>query len=158
MISMQRHFVFFSLALASLICLGATAFLSGADTWQQDGTLQVLTDLEKQSWRAWKNHDDAFFQTFLSDDHTELLSRGPVDKAAVLRTVGSAICNVGDYSVDQFTVRMIDTNTAVMTYHAAQTTTCGGEPVPSPVWATSIYVRRDGKWLNVFYEQAPAAP
>jgi hypothetical protein len=40
---------------------------------------------------------------------------------------------------------------------AAQDTTCKGIAVPSPVWATSLYIRRDGRWFNVLYQQTPTS-
>jgi hypothetical protein len=43
----------------------------------------------------------------------------------------------------------------LVTYRAEQDTVCGTARVPSPVWATSLYVKRAGKWLNVLYQHAP---
>jgi hypothetical protein len=48
---------------------------------------------------------------------------------------------------------MIDPTTAALTYRAEQSTICGGKPVPSPVWVTSIYAKRGKRWLNVLYQQ-----
>ena len=48
-------------------------------------------------------------------------------------------------------------DSAVLVYRAEQSTTCGGAPVPSPAWATSVYVYRGGRWLNVLYQQTPLA-
>ena len=35
--------------------------------------------------------------------------------------------------------------------------TGSSQPVPSPVWATSLYARRDGRWVNVMYQHTPLA-
>jgi hypothetical protein len=51
-----------------------------------------------------------------------------------------------------------DTNTVLLTYHAAQSTTCSGTPIPSPVWVSSLYVRRGGRWVNAAYQQTPVRP
>jgi len=48
---------------------------------------------------------------------------------------------------------MFDANTTLLIYHAAQDTTCKGIAVPIPVWATSLYIRRDGRWFNVIYHK-----
>ena len=143
---------------AFLLGLGAAA-MTGCESSAHDrnGAREVLIDLEKQSWQAWKDHDAGFFQNFLADDHLEILSNGPANKEAVVRTVGSKVCMVENYSVEQFNVSLIDNDTGVVTYHAAQTTTCNGQAVPSPVWATSVYARRGGRWVNVLYEQTTAA-
>jgi hypothetical protein len=60
---------------------------------------------------------------------------------------------VRSYSVDQFKVALLDANTALVTYHAAQDTSCHDKPVPSPVWVSSLYLKRGDRWLNVFYQQ-----
>jgi hypothetical protein len=114
---------------------------------------QTLVNLEKQSWEAWKSRDGKFYQSFLSDDHVELGSGGPFNKSSVVAFVGSPVCVVKSYEVDHFQVTVFDANTALLTYHAAQDTTCGGKPVPSPVWVSSLYVKRDGRWLNALYQQ-----
>jgi len=115
-----------------------------------------LIKLEKQSWDAWKARDGKFYQDFLSDDHQEIGAGGVSTKSEIVPFVGSKACLVKSYSVDSFTVTIFDANTALLTYHAAQDTTCGGSPVPSPVWVSSLYIRRSGHWLNAFYQQTPA--
>jgi uncharacterized protein (TIGR02246 family) len=37
-----------------------------------------------------------------------------------------------------------------------QDAVCGGKTQPATVRASSVYVKRDGKWLNVFYTEIPA--
>jgi hypothetical protein len=115
----------------------------------------TLISLEKESWVAWKKRDGAFFDRFLSDDHVEVGASGIAGKKAVVSFVGSAACVVADYSVDHFTLTRIAPEVAALTYRATQTTTCGKVPVPSPVWVTSVFVRRGGKWANVIYQQTP---
>jgi hypothetical protein len=63
------------------------------------------------------------------------------------------MCQVKSYTVDHFKATRIDVNTALLTYHAAQDTQCGSAGVPSPVWVSSLYVRRSGRWLNAAYQQ-----
>jgi hypothetical protein len=126
----------------------------------QTGAVEIkeaLVKLENQSWEAWKNHDGKFFQEFLSDDHVEVGFGGPTKKAAVVAGVAGDACNVKSYSVDHFELTMLDAGTALLTYHAAQDTTCGGKPVPSPVWVSSLYAKRGGRWLNVLYQQTQTA-
>jgi hypothetical protein len=113
----------------------------------------ALTNLEKQSWEAWQKRDGKFFQDFLADDHVEVGFGGPTNKATVVRGVGSPVCVVKSYTVEGFELTMFDEKTALLTYHAAQDTTCGGNAVPSPVWVSSLYVKRDGRWLNALYQQ-----
>jgi len=114
---------------------------------------ETLIELEKKSWEAWKNRDGEFFRHFLSDDHVEIGVGGPTDKTTVVRFVGSPVCVVKSYSVDRFQLTLFAGNMALLTYHAMQDTTCGGRPVPSPVWVASLYIKRGDRWLNAAYQQ-----
>lgn len=114
---------------------------------------ETLVNLEKQSWVAWKGRDGKFFQGFLSEDHVEVGFGGPTDKANVVAGVGSAACVVETYTLDKFTLTAFDASTALLTYYADQKTLCGGKPVPRPVWASSLYLKRGGRWQNAMYQQ-----
>jgi hypothetical protein len=119
----------------------------------QEALKESLTALERRSWEAWKNRDGSFFQGFLADDHVEVGFGGLTDKANVVAGVSSPSCVVKSYSLDRFELTKFDANTALLTYHAAQDTTCFGNAVPSPVWVSSLYVRRGDRWLNALYQQ-----
>lgn len=115
-----------------------------------------LIALEKQSWVAWQAMDSAFWDRFLSDDHVELNGYvGAIGKKGVINGIASKACHVASYKVDDFTFRRFDARTAVLVYRADQDTTCGPVKVPSPVWATSLYQRRGGRWVNVLYGHSP---
>lgn len=118
---------------------------------------QTLVDLEKQSWAAWQRMDAEFWKRFLSDDHVEVNGFvGAIGKADVIRGIAGKACTVASYKVDHFQFRPIDARTAALVYRAEQDTTCGAIKVPSPVWATSVYQLRDGRWQNVLYGHTPA--
>jgi hypothetical protein len=118
----------------------------------------TLIALEKKSWEAWKNRDGKFFDEFLSDDHLEVGFGGLASKAAVVNMVGSPVCTVKSYIVDKFKCTQLDANVAVLNYYAVQDTVCYGKPVPSPVWVTSLFVRRGDRWVNVLYQHSEASP
>lgn len=140
-----------------LLCAGASAASSQPTRGTARTVADTLMQLEIRSWDAWKARDSSFYRTFLSDDHVELGWSGRSTKAEVLATVATPRCVVKSYSTDDMRVTRFDSNTAVITYHAAQSTVCGGKPVPSPVWVSSMYVRRGGRWQNAVYQQTPEA-
>jgi hypothetical protein len=125
----------------------------GQNKKAENGLSETLIKLEKQSWEAWKKRDGKFFQTFLSDDHVEVGFSGVANKASVVAFVGSPICVVNSYKVEGFKISKIDASTVLLTYHAEQDTACGRTAVPSPVWVSSLYVRRGKRWFNAFYQQ-----
>ena len=121
-----------------------------------DALKASLIDFEKKSWDAWKKRDGHFFSEFLSDDHVDLGVSGAAGKAAVVGFVGSPVCVIKNYAVDNFKATIFDPNTVLLTYHAVQDTMCNGSSAPSPVWVSSLYLKRGGRWLNAAYQQTPA--
>jgi uncharacterized protein (TIGR02246 family) len=117
-----------------------------------------LTTLERQSWAAWKARDGQFFASFLADDHVEVGASGLADKRAIVAFVGSPACAVNSYTIGDFRLTRISGDAAVLVYRAQQDTKCGGVPVPSPAWVSSVFVHRDGRWQNVLYQRTPATP
>ena len=147
------------LPLLALLAVVATPVLAArhapsavAARTAPDSLEVLLTDIEKQSWVAWQHHDGKFFEHFLSDDHVEVGTNGIATKAQVVAYVGSSMCTVKSYSVDHFHATRFNDNTALLTYRAAQETTCGKVVVPSPTWVSSLFVRRSGHWMNALYQ------
>ena len=141
-----------ALAVLLVTATGALAQASG------DAALKdTLIDLERKSWVAWKGHDAAFFSSFLSDDHIEVGPRGILGKADIVAGVGSTACKVESYAVSDFKFTRIAEDTAHLAYRAEQKTLCGEYVVPSPAWASSLYVKRGARWVNVLYQRTPAS-
>ena len=134
-----------AIACLSLLPLAALA----ADPLEDE-----LIAQEKASWVAWKAHDSRFYETFLSDDHLEIHGMGVGGKTGVVTLVASGACNVESYTVDHWEFRRLTADSALLNYRAEQKTTCAGVTVPSPVRATSVFARRDGRWVNVLYQHS----
>ncbi len=118
----------------------------------------TVTALEKESWAAWQAHDGGFFRRTLSEDHLDLHDTGTIGKDQVVAGVASGACIVKTYDVGDMRFTRVSEDTAMLVYRASQDTHCGPAAVPSPVWVTSLYVKRDGRWLNLLYEQTPIRP
>jgi hypothetical protein len=52
---------------------------------------------------------------------------------------------------------MPDKNTALATYRATQDGVCSGQPMPKNVIASTVYVKRKGKWMGMLHQESPAA-
>ena len=141
-----------ALALAATLPFAAEA---PAPTTLSSSDETLIRDLEAKSWVAWKNHDAGFFEQFLSDDHVEIHNYGIVGKAAVVAGVRSPACVVQTYALGPLALTPVSADAVLVTYRAEQDTTCGAQKVPSPVWATSLYARRAGRWVNVMYQHTP---
>jgi len=139
-----------------VLCLSASAIAFAQNKANPDNLRKELIDLEKRSWDAWRARDGKFYQSFLSDDHVEVGAGGVDRKPAIVSFVGSPACVIKSYAVDSFSLTVFNKDTALLTYHAEQDGTCGGRPIPSPAWVSSLYVKRKGHWLNALYQQTPS--
>ncbi len=115
-----------------------------------------LIALEKQSWEEWKNKNGTFFQTLLTDEAVNVGVGGLSNKSQIVKSTTSD-CEIKSFSVDNFKVVMLDKDAALLTYTAMQDGVCGGRTIPAKVFASSVYVKRGGKWLNAFYQETPPA-
>jgi hypothetical protein len=52
---------------------------------------------------------------------------------------------------------MFTKDMALLTYKAEQHVTCGGTAAPVNIVATSMWIRRGGKWYAAFHQETPAA-
>lgn len=119
---------------------------------------EQLIAMERASWVAWQHPDVPFWQRFLSDDHVEIhAGSGPTSKAQVIAGIASGACKVESYRLDKFAFRRFGPDTALITYWAAQSTKCGAFQVPSPVWVSSLFQRRGGRWVNTLYVHTAVA-
>jgi len=75
----------------------------------------------------------------------------------VVGAVRSAACTVVRYAIGPISVTRVNGDALLLAYRAEQDTTCGSSRVPSPVWVTSLYAKRAGRWLNVLFQQTPAS-
>jgi len=144
-----------SLLTVALLAIGTSPLLADQAAVLSAPDETSIRDLESRSWVAWQTHDAAFFEGFLSPDHVEVHGYGIVGKPAVVKGVGDGGCVVRRYSLGPFSLTPVAADSVLVTYRAEQDTLCGTVKVPSPVWATSLYVKRAGKWLNVLYQHTP---
>src|SRR3954470_2339718 len=118
-------------------CLVLVAYSDPASSTSDEAAIrEQLIELEKQSWEAWKNRDGKFFQNFLSDDHVEVGFSGIAQKRDIVEFVASPVCTVKSYQLDNFEMKLLNQNTALLTYREAQDTMCN-KAVPSPCWVSS---------------------
>jgi hypothetical protein len=52
-------------------------------------------------------------------------------------------------------VKLLTDDVAQIIYRATIKGTYAGKAVPSPVYASEVWVKRDGKWLQASYQETP---
>jgi hypothetical protein len=148
---MKRSLIITVLIIATaILALGQTKSAS-----MNSSEKEALIALEKQAWEAWKTKDGKFFQGLLSEESIGVGDSGVAKKATIVKDIAGSDCEVRSYSLDNYEVVMLDPNTAILTFKADQDATCKGKVVPARVWASSVYIKRGGKWLSAFHQETP---
>ena len=114
--------------------------------------------MEKQAWDAFGKGDGKFFETFLADEGMVGTDAGFSSKAQTVKDISTKPCELKSYEFSNFKVTMIDKNTALATYRVLQDGVCAGQPMPKNVIASSIYVKRKGKWMAMFHQESAVQP
>ncbi len=139
-----------------MIAIAASSIAFGQTKMSKDSKVEAqIIALEKAGWEAWKNKNGAWFQTNLTDDYLLVNSDGVNNKSQVVKSTASD-CEIKSYSLDNFKFLMLDKNSALITFTGMQDGVCSGKTIPANVRASSVYVKRGGKWLNAFYTETPA--
>jgi hypothetical protein len=119
---------------------------------------KIIISTEKKLWEAWKNKQSKVFKTYLSADSVMIGDAGVATKAEAVKELEEMACEIKSYDLSEIKVLFLNNDAAFMTYKAAQDGTCGGQPVPAAVWASSAYVKRGGKWFAASHQETPAKP
>jgi len=144
-----------SLALFALLGLaGATA--RAQEPPGVAALREELMALEKESWEYLKTRDRAAMRRFLPDDALLIFSGTRYDKDAMLD-------HMANYRLDHYEIeptyglRAIGPDAAALIYRV---TSRGANrfdrTATDKVLATSLYVRRNGRWRAVLYQETPS--
>jgi hypothetical protein len=109
---------------------------------------------EKKLWEAWKNKDPKPFKAWVAADSAGVGEMGVQGKAELLKDIAAGGCDIKSFELSNFKMNMISSGVAFLTYKGVPDGTCGGNPIP-PVWASSTWVNRGGKWVAVTHQETP---
>jgi hypothetical protein len=123
---------------------------------KNSATEQGIQQMEQGLWQAWKNHDAKPFQEHLTDNSLNVNSSVYRGRAAIVKDTTSPDCTVNNFSLSDFAYTWIDPNSVIVTYTATQDGSCGGKKNPEKVNASSLWVKKSGKWMSPFHQETPA--
>jgi uncharacterized protein (TIGR02246 family) len=115
-----------------------------------------LMELEKASWGYMRDKNAEGMKSFLADDGLLIFCDGTrYNKRQTMELMK-------DFKLDSFTieptyaVRMITSDVATLLYRVTYTSSMKGGPTQTVMTlSSSLYVRRDGKWWSVLYQETP---
>lgn len=117
---------------------------------------ETLINLEKRAWQARKDKDDKHLYILTTKDAINVGEFGVANQSAILKSVARPKCEIKGYKIEDVSVTIFNANTALLTYKAEQERVCESVVALSSIWASSVYLKQNGKWLNAFYQETPA--
>lgn len=118
---------------------------------------EELMALERQSWDYMKTRNRAALRRFLAEDLLQIYSDGS------RYYKGSFLDYMTNYRLDSYdiaptyAVRAISPDVAALVYRVTSRGTPRFDRMKTDkVLATSLYVRRDGRWTSVLYQETPS--
>lgn len=117
-----------------------------------DALESTILDLERRFWAAAGDPD--FYREWLADDGVMAFHIGVLDKGAVVDAM-SGVSEWASFTIDDPVLTRVSDDVVALTY----TTEAFGDGDDEPYRAaiTSVYVRRDGRWLLILHHQSPMA-
>jgi len=141
-----------------VLALGATMLFaqSGMRSGKNAATEHEIQKLETSLWQAWKDHDAKPFEERLTGNSINMVSPIQRGKANIVKEITSNSCKASSFSLSDFAYSWLSADSVIVTYKAMQEGRCNGKKLPAIVNASSVWVKRNGKWMNPFHQESPA--
>jgi hypothetical protein len=117
-------------------------------------TMAALVSLEKNAFEAWKNDDDNYWKTFVSDRFEAIQPHGKIHKADVIKYFESKECKVKSYTMSDEQMKQLGNDAALLTYKATADATCKGVKQPDSTLAATIFVREGDQWRAIYHAES----
>lgn len=107
--------------------------------------------------QAFADQDLATIERAFTPDHISIATRygGPVRLPEQFATVDALERKTFD--VTPYEVRLIGDDAAMVTYEQSYSGTYDGEPLPPRVVVSQIWLKEDGAWKQLLYQETPIA-
>jgi len=117
-----------------------------------DKDKQEIIDRETKTWEYSKTKELDKLKEILADDYIGYFGRKTMNEDDVINSLQKA--TVKSYELNDIRVKSISENVAIMYYIANQDGVAeDGTPWVPKVAAAATYVKRNGTWYSVFYQE-----
>lgn len=134
-----------------LVCLAVVLCL-GADAADDKAIKKELVDVLLKLNNAFGARDPKAIKPLITDDHLAVVSLGEK------RLGREELAHLDDYTFSSYETRDIEVKSlskdvALMTYRILVKGTFKGKPYPPENLCVSVFVKKDGKWLEAYYQE-----
>ena len=123
-------------------------------------SIEQLWTTEEQKWGLWTPQGAGVLGDLYAEDFVEVdvSGRGVVSKAQMLDELRAGALIILEYEVLERRILQPSTDVAILIYRVRGRYAAMGAEGEADAYASSTWVKRDGRWLTVFYQATPAAP
>lgn len=116
-----------------------------------------LMAIEKRLWTAWGKKDGETFRKAIDVNAVEIVAgTAPlVGRDAIVKAVTTQSCELRSFKFDDARLHRLGRDAAAASYTATQDATCEGKKLPPKLRVTSIYLKKQGKWMLRYYQETP---
>jgi len=106
---------------------------------------------EKEVWATIEKKDTAAFSANLTSDFIYVSGDGVSDKAATVKGI-SDMGAMSNMAFSDWKFLSVDKDAAVLVYTAKGNSVMSGQTHPFSMYASTVYVNRDGKWQAIYHQ------
>lgn len=140
-----------ALLLTLIAIVPATSTL--ATTAEDQAVIDHIKKLENDRIQAGVHKDVAWVASATADEYVQIDWEGKVlDKKAMLARIGSSNIQLQSNAVDEIDVKVYG-EVAVVAGQATRKGVMDGKDISSSVRFTRVYIKRDGRWQVVQFQQ-----
>ncbi|GFZ96731.1 nuclear transport factor 2 family protein [Dyella caseinilytica] len=136
------------------ICDTAASPTSAPDA-VNDTTGQRLIVEERASWNLAIKRNAAAYRALHAPDFFTVDATGVVDRADSEASAMDSNVRFDQCKLSGFDVHFVAEAAALVTYHVKAAGLDHGKAFQLDSYVSSLWMKRDGKWLNVFYQATP---
>lgn len=139
------------MALTFALALGTVSATRADDASELAAVRAAMQTLDA----AFEKEDEATIRSLVTPDHVAI---APVYGGSATVEEQFALfpdIRYSGYDATDPTIAFLDPQTAITSYQVSLKGTFRGNPLPSPVFITEIWVKQDGKWLQRLYQETP---
>jgi hypothetical protein len=150
---MDKQFILFCVTLIAVapVCFGQASPAKPAKSVSNE---TAITDSEKSAWESYKNKQADAFKKLMSHDYCGAYADAL--KTLDMEVADMAKTDLRDYSLADMKVVFPSTDVAMITYKTTIQQTSEGKDMSGTYNSASIWVKKGGKWLEVFHAEVKA--
>jgi hypothetical protein len=125
-----------------------------AASGNEDALQKTIVEQERKELDCLKTGDMELFSSLIADDAVFVNARGTAGKAEVVK-------NTSEVRLDQFTMEdvrfaRVSAESGVIAYKLTERGTAHGKTFSAEVYASALWVKREGKWVSLFSQETAA--